>query len=126
MAAVRVHIPNGDTIACAVPAHHLIAAGVSNWGGYGLAAAAAVLSTRRANAGALDDDDAGDGSVGAVDPRAVATVEEEASLSAAVVSSGARDGITCALDGSVDGMPLAVHLALLAEIRAVLERVSTL
>lgn len=36
-------IPNKQEIACIVPTNHLIIASVSNWGGYALAAAAAVL-----------------------------------------------------------------------------------
>jgi Domain of unknown function (DUF4392) len=44
IAAVRTNVPLGDTIGCVTAAHSLIVAGVSNWGGYGLAAAVAVLS----------------------------------------------------------------------------------
>jgi hypothetical protein len=38
---VRTEIPNGSVIAATTPADHLIVAGVSNWGGYGLLAAMA-------------------------------------------------------------------------------------
>ena len=38
---VRTEIPNGSVIAATIPADHLIVAGVSNWGGYGLLAAMA-------------------------------------------------------------------------------------
>ena len=34
---VEAHITLGQTIACAVGADHLVCAGVSNWGGYGIA-----------------------------------------------------------------------------------------
>lgn len=34
---VREHITHGETIACVTPADFLIAAGVSNWGGYAIA-----------------------------------------------------------------------------------------
>lgn len=37
------NIPNGDLIHCRVPTDHLIVAGVSNWGAYGLAAGVALL-----------------------------------------------------------------------------------
>lgn len=37
------NIPNGDRIACRVATDHLIVAGVSNWGGYALAAGVGVL-----------------------------------------------------------------------------------
>src|SRR5262245_42669525 len=36
-------VPNGAAIACVVPCDHLIVAGVSNWGAYGLMAALAVV-----------------------------------------------------------------------------------
>eukprot|EP00694_Reclinomonas_americana_P003979 EC791245.1.p1 GENE.EC791245.1~~EC791245.1.p1 ORF type:complete len:122 (+),score=25.94 EC791245.1:159-524(+) len=36
---VRANIMNGETIACAVPCHHLITAGVSNWAASALACA---------------------------------------------------------------------------------------
>ena len=38
------HIPRGDVIASAFPATHVIAAGTSDWGGYGLARALSVLA----------------------------------------------------------------------------------
>jgi hypothetical protein len=38
-------IPNKQEIACIVPTNHLVIASVSNWGGYALAAAAAILHT---------------------------------------------------------------------------------
>ena len=37
---VREYIPKGNVIACATSADHLIAAGVSNWGAWGVLAAA--------------------------------------------------------------------------------------
>jgi hypothetical protein len=37
------NIPRGDLIACRVPTDHLIVAGVSNWGAYGLAAGVRLL-----------------------------------------------------------------------------------
>jgi hypothetical protein len=40
---IRRNIPNGGLIACQVPTDHLIVAGVSNWGAYGLAAGVALL-----------------------------------------------------------------------------------
>src|SRR5262249_1140608 len=36
-------VPNGERIACITPCDHLVVAGVSNWGAYGLMAALAVL-----------------------------------------------------------------------------------
>ena len=42
-ALIAADIVNGEAIACATAAHHLIVAGVSNWGAWGLLAALAVL-----------------------------------------------------------------------------------
>jgi hypothetical protein len=49
------------------------------------------------------------------------TEEEEAALSAAMCGAGGRDGITGVMDGSVDGLPLPDHLAVLRSMRGVLE-----
>jgi hypothetical protein len=40
---IERNIPRGDLIACRVPTDHLIVAGVSNWGAYGLAAGVRLL-----------------------------------------------------------------------------------
>lgn len=40
---IRRNIPNGGVVACRVPTDHLIIAGVSNWGAYGLAAGVRLL-----------------------------------------------------------------------------------
>jgi hypothetical protein len=47
---VETEIPNGRVIAATTPADHLIVAGVSNWGGYGLLAAMACLRPQKAAA----------------------------------------------------------------------------
>ena len=47
---VETEIPNGRLIAATTPADHLIVAGVSNWGGYGLLAAMACLRPQKAAA----------------------------------------------------------------------------
>ncbi len=47
----RSSIANAKEIACIVPTDHLIITSVSNWGGYALAAATAVLSVTEKNAG---------------------------------------------------------------------------
>ena len=44
-AQVKKHIPLGETIACAVPADFVIAAGVSNWGGYAVALGLCAVSS---------------------------------------------------------------------------------
>ena len=40
---IAQHVPNGAEIACVTSCDHLVVAGVSNWGAYGLMAALAVL-----------------------------------------------------------------------------------
>ena len=42
---VEKYVPHGEQIACVVPSDYLIAAGVSNWGGYAIAVGLHVLST---------------------------------------------------------------------------------
>lgn len=45
MEKVKQHIPDGAAIACSVASDYLITAGVSNWGGYGLALSLYLLSS---------------------------------------------------------------------------------
>jgi hypothetical protein len=45
------------------------------------------------------------------------TENEEKNLVCAMNASGAADGITGERDGSVDGMPLSIHLKVLDQIR---------
>jgi hypothetical protein len=108
LGAVQAHIPNGQLIASVTTCDALITAGVSNWGGYGLVAAAEVLL--KASAG---DSQSVDRQIDLVP-----TADEERAVAEAMICSGARDGISGALDGSVDGMPLETHLAVLGELRA--------
>ena len=77
----------GDDTASVVPAHHLVVAGVSNWGAYGLAAYLSLLAGR---------------SLGH-------TSEEEERMLRAMVAAGAVDGITGEATPTVDGLPLALH-----------------
>jgi hypothetical protein len=53
---IRRNIPGGGLIACRVPTDYLLVCGVSNWGAYGLAAAAYRLSGRKANADLFDSE----------------------------------------------------------------------
>ena len=54
---IAQHVEHGEKIACVTPARHLIVAGVSNWGAYGLLAALAVLREdwRKQMLGCLDE-----------------------------------------------------------------------
>ena len=40
---IAQHVPNGAQIACVTSCDHLVVAGVSNWGAYGLAAGVRLL-----------------------------------------------------------------------------------
>jgi hypothetical protein len=84
---IRRDIPGGAEIACGVPVHHLIVAGVSNWGAYALAAGVAVLSGRRL-------------------PSTLFDVETERDLLRIMVERGPLvDGVTARPTLSVDGLP---------------------
>merc|ERR1712194_900600 len=102
-------IPNGSKIGCVIPADLLISASVSNWGGYALAASAALIRAKedhRTNASIHSDDDdkAIDISVFIktwVD-RCVPTVEDEIALLDRCVVAGCRDGVSGKLERTVD------------------------
>ena len=84
-------------IASVVRADHLVVAGVSNWGAYGIVAALGLLRKR-----AL-----------------LHTVEDERRLVEACVEAGAVDGITRRREPTVDGLPLDAHTAVVELLRLV-------
>ena len=99
---IAVNVPHGETIACVVPADHLIVSGVSHWGVYALLAALALL--RR---------DWRDALLAALDPAL------DAAIVAATVRDGpAVDGITLRREPTIDSLPMAVHATKLTAIRA--------
>jgi D-glutamate cyclase-like, C-terminal len=91
-------VPNGERIASVVRADHLIVAGVSNFGAYGLVAALSLLAGRE---------------LLPTDASAAADVH-------ACVAAGGCCGHTFRNEPLVDGLPLEAMLALLARLRAVL------
>ena len=99
-------IANGDKIGCVVAADYLIAASVSNWGGYALSAAAAV-----AHVGEKSD------SKQTWIERCLPTEAEETALLDRCVAAGCRDGVSGKMESTVDGMPLETSLACLRDIR---------
>lgn len=103
--AIKANIPMGEKIGCVVAADHLIAASVSNWGGYALAAAAAAAKSK--------DDDARRKWI----ERCLPTEEEEISLLDRCVAVGCRDGVSGKVEATVDGMPLETSLQCLRDIR---------
>lgn len=95
-------IAHGESIACATAADHLIVAGVSNWGAWGLIAALAVLRP-----------DWRDAMLEALDP-----VRDRAILEHAVRHGPAVDGVTALAELTVDSLDMSRHHAKLDAIRA--------
>jgi hypothetical protein len=90
----------GAAIACVTPAEHLITAGVSHWGAYGLIAGLAVANTvwRDRLLGCLDP---------MIDQRILETLVER---------GPAVDGVTLRRAMTIDGLDMAVHRAKLEAI----------
>lgn len=86
-------VPNGETIACVTSCDHLVVAGVSNWGAYGLMAALAVV--RPAWAPAL--------------AAFLGAARDLAVTRAVVEKAGAVDGVTARREATVDGFGPDVH-----------------
>jgi hypothetical protein len=98
-------ILNGEKIGCAVAADCLIAASVSNWGGYALAASAAM---------AIAGTDATQ--VKTWIDRCLPSEQEEIALLNRCVAVGCRDGVSGKNEATVDGMPLETSMQCLRDI----------
>jgi hypothetical protein len=101
-------ISNGDKIGCVVAADHLIAASVSNWGGYALAAAATLAYIKKQGC----ESDAAKWI-----ERCVPSVQDEVALLDRCVAVGCRDGVSGKVEATVDGMPLETSMQCLRDIR---------
>lgn len=100
---VALHVPNGAEIACVTPCDHLIVAGVSNWGAYGLIAGLALAQS-------------------AWSPTLTRflTAERDRTVTRAIVAeAGAVDGVTARREATVDGLGLEVHGALVDGLRRI-------
>jgi len=87
-----------------VPSDHCLLASVSNWGGYGLAAA---IGLRYAHENQT-----------AITAACLPTPEGEQRLAEALAAGGVRDGVNGrAADESLDGLPWEVNQSFLAELR---------
>ena len=104
-------IPSIARAACVVPADYLIAASVSNWGGYALAAGAAVCRAQQGGGG-------GGTSLEHWVAQCLPTPEEEVALLQRAVAAGCRDGVSGQMEATVDGMPLSRSLQCLQDLRA--------
>jgi hypothetical protein len=108
----------GETIGCVVAADAPLVASVSNWGGYALCFALALLAW---------DMELGDDTTTADDTLAegylsrVAAPDRETTrrVHLACSEAGAMDGITGNGDGAVDGMPLEAQLDVVDDLRAI-------
>lgn len=107
-------IADGEKIGCSVAADSLVAASVSNWGGYALAAGAALMKAKL------------EGNVKSVLSKeilkdwinkCVPTEQEEISLLQRCVDVGCRDGVSGKVEATVDGMPLETSMQCLRDIR---------
>ena len=96
-------VPNGAAIACVTSCDHLVVAGVSNWGAYGLMAALAVLRPDRRDTIAE-----------------FLTAERDLAVTRAIVAkAGAVDGVTARNEATVDGFGPEIHGALIDELRRI-------
>ena len=110
---IKESIPNGEKIGCIIAADRLIAASVSNWGGYALAAGAALI---RAMHESKSDDDFAD-KVDEWIGKCLPTETEEIALLQRCVDAGCRDGVSGKVEATVDGMPLETSMQALWNIR---------
>ncbi len=95
-------VPNGGQIACVTSCDHLIVAGVSNWGAYGLMAALAVVRPDWRDRIAK-----------------FLTAERDLSVTRAVVAAGGVDGVTARREPTVDGFGAEVHGEVIDELRRI-------
>lgn len=111
MEAIKANpkINDGAKIGCAVAADHLIAASVSNWGGYCLAAGAALIKASQDGKNKVEE----------WVNKCVPTEKEEIELLDRCVAAGCRDGVSSKMEATVDGMPLETSLQCLRDIRVV-------
>jgi hypothetical protein len=96
-------VPNGAQIACVTDCDHLVVAGVSNWGAYGLIAALAVV--RPDWAPILD--------------RFLTAEQDGVVTRATVEKAGAIDGVTARREATVDGFGAEIHAAVIDDLRRI-------
>jgi hypothetical protein len=102
-------ISNGETIGAVLAADHLVAASVSNWGGYALAAGAALVRSTEDNSKTVQE------WIEACLP----SEADEVALLDKCVAAGCRDGVSGRMESTVDGMPLETSLECLRNIRQI-------
>ena len=98
---IQKNIARGGLIACRIPTEHLIVAGISNWGAYGLAFAVAMLRGQREWDDLLSED------------------REKAILQTMVEQGPLVDGVTGSQTISVDGLPFERYAEPLRQFQAI-------
>ncbi|MPZ31147.1 MAG: DUF4392 domain-containing protein [Rhodospirillales bacterium] len=93
-------VPNGEKIACVTSCDHLVVAGVSNWGAYGLMAVLAVLRPDWS----------------ATIAKFLTAERDLAVTRATVEKAGAVDGVTAQREATVDGFGPEIHGPLVDEL----------
>lgn len=101
-ALIGATVPNGEAIASVTSCDHLVVAGVSNWGAYGLMAALAVIRPDWKDKIAK-----------------FLTAERDLAVTKAIVAAGAIDGVTARREATVDGYGPEVHGPLVEELRRI-------
>ncbi len=101
MGALRARLARAggrvSKVASVVPARHVVVAGVSNWGAYGVVVELARLSKRPL----------------------LHTAEDERRMVHACVRAGAVDGITRKREATVDALPLEAHAGMVELLRLI-------
>jgi len=110
--AIKEHIPDGDKVGAVTEADFLIAASVSNWGGYAFSAACAVVKRALQQ---IQSDDNNDDYCWV--EKCLPSNEEEVRLLENCVKVGCRDGVSGKNEATVDGMSLETSLEFLTKIR---------
>jgi hypothetical protein len=100
---IRRNIPGGDKVACRIPTDHLIVAGISNWGAYGLAAGVMALLGAKPSGDLFD-------------------VKRERELLQLMVDKGPLvDGVTGKQTATVDGLDFERYGRILEQLRAIVD-----
>jgi hypothetical protein len=121
-AEVARTVPNGERTGCIVPSDFPVVASVSNWGGYALCCACALLAWDQQLPLATDGAAISCAGRHSAEEYVARLIPDARSLQAVMLAAneaGAVDGINGQAMGSVDGMPLHIHVSLLDRLRAI-------
>lgn len=110
--SIHENIRDGEKVGAVTAADYLIAASVSNWGGYALSAACAVV--KHALLREMQSDESDNDWVA----KCLPSNDDEIALLDNCVKVGCRDGVSGENEATVDGMPLETSLDFLTRIRS--------